>query len=90
VSFLLKLSGDSPINEVKTLREGMIMKKPVFLTRVRTRVNKILKGRAGQSTTEYILILAIVVMIAGKLKSTLSTQVIRTVDNLDFNSVMSP
>jgi hypothetical protein len=90
VSFLLKLSGDSPINEVKTLREGMIMKKPVFLTRVRTRVNKILKGRAGQSTTEYILILAIVVMIAGKLKSTLSTTVLRTVDNLDFNSVMSP
>jgi hypothetical protein len=90
VSFLLKLSGDSPINEVKTLREGMIMKKPVFLTRVRTRVNKILKGRAGQSTTEYILILAIVVMIAGKLKSTLSTKVLSTVDNLDFNSVMSP
>lgn len=49
-----------------------------------------LTDRQGQSTTEYILILAIVVMIASKLKNTLSTKVVGAVDQLDFQSVMRP
>ena len=59
------------------------MEKLILMTRIRKRFNKILKGRAGQSTTEYILILAIVVMIASKLKSTLSKSVLGSADLLD-------
>jgi len=36
----------------------------------RTRLRRVLKDRRGQSTTEYILILAVVVMVALKFKST--------------------
>lgn len=64
------------------------MKKP-FITRIRERYNRVLTNRKGQSTTEYILILAIVVMIASKLKTTLSTKVVGAVDNLNFEKVMS-
>ena len=60
-----------------------------ILTRIRRRWNSVLKGRAGQSTTEYILILAIVVMIASKLKTTLSTKIVGAVDNLNFDQVMN-
>ena len=49
--------------------------KDSLITRIRRRWNRVLKNRAGQSTTEYILILAIVVMIASKLKTTLKTLV---------------
>lgn len=66
------------------------MKKQLLMTRFRNRVQKTLKSRGGQSTTEYILILAIVVMIASKLKTTLSTKVVGAVDNLDFSKVMDP
>ena len=59
------------------------MKKPILMTRVRARFNRLLKGRAGQSTTEYILILAIVVMIAGKLKSSLTNTIVKQADSLD-------
>lgn len=61
----------------------------MLLTKIRRRWNQLLKDRTGQSTTEYILILAIVVMIASKLKTTLSTKVVGAVDNLDFSKVMS-
>lgn len=44
------------------------MKNKSILTRIRSK----LKNRKGQSTTEYILILAIVVMLATKMKSKLS------------------
>ena len=40
------------------------MKKPSLITRIRNR----LKDRKGQSTTEYVLILAIVVMMVSKMK----------------------
>jgi hypothetical protein len=50
-----------------------------FITRVRRRF----KDRSGQSTTEYILILAIVVMIASKLRGKLQTSVERTLDKVD-------
>lgn len=54
------------------------MKKTSFLAKIRKR----LKDRSGQSTTEYILILAIVVMIASKMKSKLQTGVQNGVDNI--------
>ena len=44
------------------------MFKQSLLTRIRRRF----KDKKGQSTTEYILILAIVVMIASKMKSKLT------------------
>lgn len=47
------------------------MNKTSILTRIRRR----LRDRKGQSTTEYILILAIVVMIATKMKKQLVTTV---------------
>ena len=59
------------------------------LTRARRAWNRLLTDRKGQSTTEYILILAIVVMIATKLKTTLTTKVVGAVDNLNFDSVMN-
>jgi len=61
----------------------------MLLTRIRKRWNKLLKDRGGQSTTEYILILAIVVMIATKLKTTLTSKVVGAVDSLNFEKVMS-
>lgn len=62
----------------------------MLLTRIRKRWNKLLTDRSGQSTTEYILILAIVVMIATKLKGTLTSKVVGAVDRLDFEKVMDP
>ena len=65
------------------------MMKQQFLTRIRSRWQKILVRREGQSTTEYILILAIVVMIATKVKSTLTQKVINEgLNNLDFKDAM--
>jgi Flp pilus assembly pilin Flp len=61
----------------------------MLLTKIRARWNRLLKDRSGQSTTEYILILAIVVMIASKLKTTLTTKVVGAVDTLDFGKVMN-
>ena len=66
------------------------MKKLALITRIRRRFDRTLKGRAGQSTTEYILILAIVVMIASKLKTTLMTKVVGAATNLKFEDVMDP
>jgi Flp pilus assembly pilin Flp len=43
--------------------------KTQLITKIRRTFNRVLKNRQGQSTTEYILILAIVVMIASKMKS---------------------
>ena len=48
-----------------------------------TRIRRKLKDRSGQSTTEYILILAIVVMIASKMKTKLSGTVTNAVDGVD-------
>jgi len=47
------------------------MKEMSLITKIRRR----LKDKKGQSTTEYILILAIVVMIASKMKSKLNATV---------------
>ncbi len=68
------------------------MKKPILMTRVRARFNQLLKSRGGQSTTEYILILAIVVMIASKLKSTLTSTIGNQADKLDqsMSTIMGP
>ena len=60
-----------------------------ILTRMRRRWNRMLTNKAGQSTTEYILILAIVVMIASQLRKQLSTKIVGAVNNLNFESVMS-
>lgn len=66
-----------------------IMFKESLITKIRRRYTSVLKSKAGQSTTEYILILAIVVMIAGKLKDVLSTKVVGTVDRLNFDRVLN-
>ena len=50
-----------------------------FLTKLRRRF----RDRSGQSTTEYILILAIVVMIASKMRSKLDRSISGTIDKLD-------
>jgi len=55
------------------------MGKLSILTRIRRR----LKDRKGQSTTEYILILAIVVMIASKMKKQLGTVLDAQVNKLE-------
>ena len=55
------------------------MGKLSILTRIRRR----LKDRKGQSTTEYILILAIVVMIASKMKKQLGTVLDGQVNKLE-------
>lgn len=47
-----------------------------------TRIRRALKSRVGQSTTEYILILAIVVMIASKMKRSLEGAVTTGVGNI--------
>ena len=47
-----------------------------------TRLRRRLKDRSGQSTTEYILILAIVVMIASKMKTKLQGAVETGVGNV--------
>lgn len=60
----------------------------MLITRIRRRWNRMLTDRQGQSTTEYILILAIVVMIASKLKGVLNDKVVGAVNQLDFQSVM--
>jgi Flp pilus assembly pilin Flp len=61
-----------------TFLEGNSMEKMSLITRMRRR----LKDQGGQSTTEYILILAIVVMIAGKMKQGLKDAVGGGVNNL--------
>jgi hypothetical protein len=55
------------------------VEKMSLLTRIRRRF----KDRSGQSTTEYILILAIVVMIASKMRSKLDRSISGTIDKLD-------
>jgi hypothetical protein len=57
---------------------GIDMFKKSLLTRIRRRF----KDKKGQSTTEYILILAIVVMIASKMKTKLGTVLDSKVDSL--------
>ncbi|NDG83914.1 MAG: hypothetical protein EBX52_02625 [Proteobacteria bacterium] len=47
------------------------MEKNTGRTSLISKIRKRLKDKSGQSTTEYILILAIVVMIASKMKSKL-------------------
>jgi len=57
------------------------MKKHGFLTKFRRR----LRDRKGQSTTEYILILAIVVMIATNMKKKLGSIVDGATGSIDTN-----
>jgi Flp pilus assembly pilin Flp len=56
----------------------MNMNNLSLITRIRRRI----KDRKGQSTTEYILILAIVVMLASKVNKGLSTLLTGKVDKL--------
>jgi hypothetical protein len=57
-------------------------KKISLITRIRRRWNQRLKDRKGQSTTEYILILAIVVMLASKMRGTLTSLLQGKVDKI--------
>jgi hypothetical protein len=59
------------------------MNKLAVMTRLRRTIKKTLTNRKGQSTTEYILILAIVVMLATRMKSTLSGLLDAKVSALD-------
>lgn len=45
-----------------------------FMTNIRNGIRKFWTDESGQSTTEYILILAVVVMIAMKFKKTFEKQ----------------
>ena len=56
--------------------------KTQLITKIRRKFNRVLKNRQGQSTTEYILILAIVVMIASKMKGSLGTMLEGKVNKL--------
>ncbi len=56
------------------------------MTRIRRGFDRTLKSRAGQSTTEYILILAIVVMIASKLRKSLVDSTGKIMGNFDQQS----
>jgi Flp pilus assembly pilin Flp len=47
-----------------------------------TLFKRLFQEESGQSTTEYILILAVVVMIAMKFKDTFGKKLTATVDNL--------
>jgi hypothetical protein len=58
---------------------GGKMKRMSLLTLLRRK----LSDRTGQSTTEYILILAIVVMIASKVKKQLGANLSNQVNSLD-------
>ena len=58
---------------------GESMKKLNVLTRIRKRF----KDKKGQSTTEYILILAIVVMMAGKVRTLLTQKVTGSLNVID-------
>ena len=70
------------------VNRDMKQKNKTLMTRIRAFYKRILSNRVGQSTTEYILILAIVVMIAGKLKSTLITKIGNGVESLNFEKAM--
>ena len=54
------------------LKEGF-MNKLSLMTKIRRTWKRKLTDRKGQSTTEYILILAIVVMLASKMKTTIGS-----------------
>ena len=58
------------------------MGKLSLITRIRRRYQRKLRDRKGQSTTEYILILAIVVLLAGKMKSTIGNLLDNKVNQL--------
>ena len=64
------------------------MKKISILTRIRRR----LRDRKGQSTTEYILILAIVVMIASKMKGRMNSFMDTSIGNVEksMNDITTP
>lgn len=49
---------------------------------LRKKFRRLLQDETGQSTTEYILILAVVVMVALKFKSTFQTQLTGIVEKL--------
>lgn len=69
--------------------EGETMK--VFKQRFKQGIQRFLKDEAGQSTTEYILILAVVVMIAMKFQGRFKATMDKQMTNLDntLNSAFS-
>ncbi len=65
------------------MEPNKILNKKQWMTKVRERFYGFLKKREGQSTTEYILILAIVVMIASKMKDKLNNTVTNTLNKVE-------
>lgn len=65
ITLKLRLVFDDPLGVEKF--GGIFMNRLSILTRMR----RGLRDRKGQSTTEYILILAIVVMLASKMKGSI-------------------
>ncbi len=59
------------------------MKKHSLITRIRRGWQRKLTDRKGQSTTEYILILAIVVMLASKMKTSIGSLLENKVTDLN-------
>ena len=61
--------------------ESMPLRKPLVRQFARLAI-RFMKEESGQSTTEYILILAVVVMVAVKFKSTFQTKLSNIVNQL--------
>ena len=63
-----------------------------LITRIRHHARALLKDDRGQSTTEYILILAVVVMIALKFKNTFGKRLETITDKLggDIDKALDP
>lgn len=52
---------------------------------IQKRIKQFLRDQSGQSTTEYILILAVVVMIALKFKGTFKQQLEKVIEKVGGN-----
>lgn len=55
--------------------------------RMRKFLDKILKSKQGQTTTEYVLILLVVVMVVAKFKGLMKSQIEKAVGDLETKIV---
>jgi Flp pilus assembly pilin Flp len=70
----------SPPFPIREMGEGSFMMG--MHTQMKQQLKRLWSDDQGQSTTEYILILAVVVMIAMKFKTTFGSKLNTVVDNL--------
>lgn len=79
---ILKLRG--PFAD-KSAREDIKVMNRTLLGRIRAWTKRRLGNESGQSTTEYILILAVVVMIAMKFKGSIGTKIETATSNIGLS-----